>query len=56
MNMSYCRFRNTYLDLKDCLEFLEYINFQTEDLPEEELKAFKRLVETCKEIIEGTEK
>ena len=56
MNMSYCRFQNTYLDLKDCLEYLQDNYFETRDLSEEEKDALKRLVETCKEIIEGTEK
>jgi len=56
MNMSYCRFQNTYLDLKDCLEYLQDNNFETENLSDEELRAYNRLVQTCKEIIEGTEK
>ena len=44
-NMSYCRFRNTLEDLRDCKDFVE--NF---DLSEEENKARMRLIEECKEI------
>jgi hypothetical protein len=46
-NMSYCRFQNTLPDLEDCEEHIT-----DNDLSEEEEKAKKRLVETCKLIIE----
>jgi len=48
-NMSYCRFENTYKDLKDCWE-----NGFTWEEPqsESELKFRKLLVKLCKEIAE----
>ena len=38
-NMSYCRFRNTMMDLDDCLEALEY----REELSKDEFDACKRM-------------
>lgn len=46
MNMSYCRFRNTLEDLRDCYDSID----DTEDLSLEEEKARKRLIELCKQI------
>lgn len=45
MNMSYCRFHNTLIDLQDCNNHL----FDN-DLSEDEEKARKRLIELCKQI------
>ena len=47
-NMSYCRFRNTLKDLKDCYQAL----FDGEELDEEEEKAKVLLVKLCKTIAE----
>lgn len=44
-NMSYCRFRNTLLDLQDCEEHL-----YDEDLSPEEEKARKKLIVLCSNI------
>lgn len=44
-NMSYCRFRNTLRDLKDCFDSEEM--WEPEDLSEEEQRARKRLIEIC---------
>lgn len=44
-NMSYCRFHNTFEDLRDC-----YDHIDDDDLSDEENKARKRLVEICKKI------
>jgi hypothetical protein len=49
-NMSYCRWRNTYLDLIDCSH-----NMNDKDLSNEELMAKKNLLELCKEMIEDLE-
>ena len=50
MNMSYCRFQNTVLDLADCLRALEEIDFNISELSEDEAKAACRLIEICKVI------
>ncbi len=47
-NMSYCRFRNTLPDLRDCLDAIR----NGEQIGEEELRAKKSLVQVCKEILE----
>ena len=44
-NMSYCRFQNTVGDLRDCLENWE------EELSEEEMRAQKRLLNICQQIV-----
>lgn len=49
-NMSYCRFRNTYLDLIDCSN-----NLNDKDMSFEEKMAKKNLLELCKEMIEDLE-
>jgi hypothetical protein len=45
-NMSYCRFRNTLNDLKDC----QYNFDSIESI--EELVAAKRLLKVCQEIVD----
>ena len=48
-NMSYCRFENTYNDLKDCWEFWD-------DAESESEKKFKeKLAILCKRIANNTE-
>ena len=55
-NMSYCRFQNTSLDLKDCVEVLqeELDNLDGWDLKqrEDEFVAAKRMVSLCKRYVE----
>ena len=46
-NMSYCRFENTYRDLRDCYEAM---GNGTDDLSETEKKYFEKLVKLCKEV------
>lgn len=50
MNMSYCRFRNTYSDLSDCVYALEDIDIK--DLSQEELWAMKKMRSLCEDYIE----
>ena len=50
-NMSYCRFQNTLTDLNDCRDVINDV----EDLSDEEKRARKWLIETCKDIIAETE-
>lgn len=44
-NMSYCRFENTFEDLKDCADHLE-----DEDVSSSEKFYKKRLIRLCQEI------
>ena len=44
--MSYCRFQNTLIDLRDCESAL----WEDEELSKEEKKAKKELIELCSEI------
>ena len=44
-NMSYCRFRNTYGDLRDCREALD--NETIDSLSDDEREAALGLIELC---------
>ena len=46
--MTYCRFENTYNDLRDCLGALSEI--EIDDLVETEKEYAKKLILLCKEI------
>ncbi len=50
-NMSYCRFHNTLLDLKDCLIHL----YSERPLSPEEERARQRLIEVCQDIVNFAE-
>ncbi len=45
MNMSYCRFENTSIDLQDCLDHLD-----DQDLSASEQKFRARLIYLCQQI------
>lgn len=45
--MSYCRFQNTVIDLRDC-----YYHLEDEDLSLEEQTARQRLISLCRDIAE----
>lgn len=45
-NMSYCRFENTYKDLKDCLDALNH----QDELSESEARYRDLLIKMCVEI------
>ena len=46
-NMSYCRFRNTLLDLQDCHRALDGMGDYKAELDEEELEAAIKLFRLC---------
>lgn len=50
-NMSYCRFRNTLRDLRDCHEALEDVANGKGKLSDEELTAAQELVVLAAEIV-----
>ena len=47
-NMSYCRFQNTYSDLKDCFDALNEKSLN--ELSESEKKYAIKLIELCRDI------
>ena len=49
-NMSYCRFRNTLADLRDCYNALD--DEGIENLSHEEKRAAIKLIQTCEELAE----
>jgi uncharacterized protein with ParB-like and HNH nuclease domain len=46
-NMSYCRFENTYPDLKDCYQAM------FDDLEGSEFRYRARLIDLCKNIVDA---
>ena len=52
-NMAYCRFENTYSNLKDCVDSLEVKNL--EELSDQEKKFAEAMRELCEEYLELTE-
>jgi hypothetical protein len=50
-NMSYCRFRNTLEDLKDCYDNMD----ETDDMRPEEARARERLIALCRRIVDDYE-
>ena len=53
MNMSYCRFQNTLMDLNDCFNAIEEEDYQDMDYREE--RALKDLFYTCEDILDHRE-
>tara|TARA_R100001463_G_scaffold106149_1_gene160734 strand:- start:835 stop:1092 length:258 start_codon:yes stop_codon:yes gene_type:complete len=57
-NMSYCRFENTYRDLKECSNALENeggVQGIEEEANEYEREYVKKLIELCRDITEEWE-
>lgn len=48
-NMSYCRFENTYSDLKDCYN---NINENLRGMSKSELKYRDKLIQLCQDILD----
>ena len=52
-NMSYCRFRNTEMDLRDCFYALqEAESLEDLDLSDEEMRALKRMMNMVEDMVE----
>ena len=49
-NMSYCRFKNTSMDLGDCLEAIE--NNEIHDLVDHEYEGIRDILDYCEAILE----
>ena len=52
-NMSYCRFKNTSMDLGDCLEAIE--NNEIHDLVDYEYEGIEDILAYCEAILEYRE-
>ena len=52
-NMSYCRFKNTSMDLQDCLEAIE--NNELDDLVDYEYEGIEDILAYCEAILEYRE-
>jgi len=49
-NMSYCRFRNTLADLKDCDQALADGVYDRDELSPEEKRACEQLIKLCRRL------
>ena len=52
-NMSYCRFKNTSIDLADCLDAIE--NEDTKDMADFEYNGLEDILSYCESILEHKE-
>ena len=48
-NMSYCRFKNTSMDLQDCLEAIE--NNELDNLVDYEYEGIQDILDCCEAIL-----
>jgi len=56
-NMSYCRFNNTWLALKDCIQAMEDgYNFEDMDLSKDEFQNMKAMYSLCTDFISEFER
>ena len=46
-NMSYCKFENTVSDMRDCIDTLDEIMGNVDDLSESEARHAKRFITLC---------
>ena len=51
-NMSYCRFENTLSDLADCVDALDEVIYNHEEISESEWKCAKRMKVWCERYLE----
>ena len=53
-NMSYCRFQNTFQDLRDCVQEMDdAYNIKDMELSEDEARAMKQMYSWCERFIEN---
>ena len=52
-NMSYCRFRNTLMDLQDCINTIEAGELTDESIDREELSALLEMRDLCEYFVEN---
>jgi len=51
-NMSYCRFRNTLLDLQDCVDAIDSGEITDEGIDSSELSALMEMRDLCEYFVE----
>lgn len=51
MNMSYCRFNNTVLAMKECMEALQSVEAGEEVLSKDELRSAVEFAKLCSEVV-----
>ena len=52
-NMSYCRFRNTNIDMEDCIDALKEIEYDDEEISEEEAESCVEMFDSIIEYLDG---
>ena len=56
-NMSYCRFQNTEIDLRECVSELEYADdLKSLELSSDESRAMKRMYSLCSRYVDEYER
>ena len=56
-NMSYCRFQNTEIDLRECVRELEYVDdLESLELSSDESRAMKRMYSLCIRYVDEYER
>jgi hypothetical protein len=56
-NMSYCRFQNTSMDLRDCVDAMqEAYDLPELDLSKDELQSLKWMRSLCEQFLEESER
>lgn len=56
-NMSYCRFQNTEMDLRDCVGEMEYVDdLDSLELSDDESRAMKRMYFLCIRYVDEYER
>lgn len=51
-NMSYCRFRNTYNDMLDCIDHIDEVEDEYEPISREEHEARLSLIQACADVLD----
>ena len=51
MNMSYCRWYNTNIDVQDCFDAFENFDDEYDEMSDEEVRAAKRMIKAMCEFL-----
>ena len=53
MNMNYCKYENTVAAMQQCIDGLD--DFDASEASPQEVAAYKRFIELCKQVARGCE-